>query len=83
MGNLKQVSLALRLYGDDYVDSLPVLPSPNPYPNGIGAYPNAKSVLSFVDGHVNYSRIYWDGILGSRPCSYEPPDGYEYAWGDE
>lgn len=175
MGNLKQVSLALRFYGDDYADSLPVLPIPNPYPNGIGAYykqlvkgylglgglasptervftcpsdptirkqvnhaftsftfngyevasgdlpritgkklgairqpdkavlvgewtayfggswhparagayPNARSVLSFVDGHVYYSRIYWDGIPGSRPCSYEPPGGHDYAWGDE
>lgn len=37
-GNLRQVSLAIRLYADDWSDSLPVLPEPNPYPNGIGAY---------------------------------------------
>jgi prepilin-type N-terminal cleavage/methylation domain-containing protein len=36
--NLKQVNLATRLYADDNGDSLPVLPNPNPYPNGVGAY---------------------------------------------
>lgn len=38
VSNLKQVSLATRLYADDNSDSLPVLPTPNPYPNGVGAY---------------------------------------------
>jgi hypothetical protein len=28
----------IRLHSDDYADSLPVLPFPNPYPNGVGAY---------------------------------------------
>jgi len=36
--NLRQVNLAIRLYTEDYSDSLPVLPDPNPYPNGVGAY---------------------------------------------
>src|SRR5437899_12008802 len=34
VSNLRQVNLAIRLYADDYSDSLPVLPDPNPYPNG-------------------------------------------------
>src|SRR5438309_7031841 len=38
VSNLKQVDLAIRLYADDYSDSLPVLPDPNLYPNGVGAY---------------------------------------------
>jgi prepilin-type N-terminal cleavage/methylation domain-containing protein len=38
LGNLRQVNLAIRLYADDFSDSLPVLPDPSPYPNGIGAY---------------------------------------------
>ena len=38
MSNLRQVNLAIRLYADDNAQSLPVLPDPNPYPNGVGAY---------------------------------------------
>jgi prepilin-type N-terminal cleavage/methylation domain-containing protein len=38
VSNLRQVNLAIRLYADDCSDSLPVLPDPNPYPNGVGAY---------------------------------------------
>ena len=162
--NLRQVNLAIRLYADDCSDSLPVLPTPNPYPNGVGAYykqlvkgylgltgpaspsekvficpsdrilhtqighaftsytfngyevgpgaipritgkklgpsrawqggvgrrvagvfrgivapgysqdhPNAKNVLSFVDGHAGLSRIYWNGVSDLDPCNYEPP----------
>ncbi len=36
--NLKQVDLAIILYTGDFSDSLPVLPDPNPFPNGVGAY---------------------------------------------
>src|ERR1044071_7505732 len=36
--NHRQVNLAIRLYADDHSDSLPELPDPNPYPNGVGAY---------------------------------------------
>lgn len=38
MNNLRQVNIAIRLYADENADSLPVLPTPNPYPNGVGAY---------------------------------------------
>ncbi|MFO1512410.1 MAG: type II secretion system protein [Verrucomicrobiota bacterium] len=38
INHLRQVNFAIRLYGDDHADSLPVLPQPNPYPNGVGAY---------------------------------------------
>jgi len=38
VSNLRQVNLAIRLYADDWSDSLPILPDPNPYPNGVGAY---------------------------------------------
>ena len=175
LNNLRQANLALRFYADDNADSLPVLPTPNPYPNGVGAYykqlvkgylgmtgpaspkekvficpadrvlseqighaftsytfngyevgpgaiaritgksvssvkspgkavlvgewpaffggswhpvvnqdyPNAKDVLSFVDGHAGLTKIYWDGVSDSDPCSYEPPAGYDYNWDGE
>jgi prepilin-type N-terminal cleavage/methylation domain-containing protein len=172
VNNSKQVNLAIRLYADDYADSLPILPDPNAYPNGVGAYykqlvkgylglsgpassnetvficpadttfrtlpqhaftsytfngyetdssslpritgqkfsaiknpskavlagdvpaffggswhpltlpdrADAKNVLSFVDSHVDFCKIYWDGVRGSNPCNYEPPPAYNYNW---
>ncbi len=172
VSNLRQANLAIHLYADDYADVLPVLPDPNPYPNGVGAYYkqlvkgylglsglaspaekvfvcpsdrivstqavhaftsyvfngyevglrdtpritgqklsaiksptkavlageypaffggswhplvketyfNAKTVLSFVDGHVGFIKIYWDGVVGSQPRNYEAPAGYDYQW---
>src|SRR6267142_900971 len=38
LSNLRQVNLAIHLYADDFDDDLPILPVPNPYPNGVGAY---------------------------------------------
>jgi prepilin-type N-terminal cleavage/methylation domain-containing protein len=173
--NVRQVNLAVRLYADDFSDSLPVLPEPNPYPNGVGAYykqivkgylglsgetasnewvfvcpsdptfrtqvqhaftsytfngyetgpgvirritgqhvsaiknpskavlvgevpaffggswhplvkppyAGAKTVLSFVDGHVAFVKIFWDGVPDSFPADYEPPPSYEYSWDGE
>jgi prepilin-type N-terminal cleavage/methylation domain-containing protein len=175
VSNLRQVNLAIRLYADDCLDSLPVLPDPNPYPNGVGAYykqlvkgnlgltgpaspkekvfvcpsdrilhaqvghaftsytfngyeigpgaipritgkklgsikspgkavlvgewpaffggswhplingnyRGAKNVLSFVDGHASFTKIYWDAVSDSNPCGYEPPAGYDYSWAGE
>jgi prepilin-type N-terminal cleavage/methylation domain-containing protein len=43
---------------------------------------NAPNVMSFVDGHVSYLRIYWNGVKGFDGISafYEPPAGYDYKW---
>jgi len=174
-GNLSQINLAILYYASDYSDSLPVLPSPNPYPNGVGAYykqlvkgylglsgpaspnekvfvcpsdpimctlvghaftsytfngyevgpgaipritgqklgaiknpakaalagewpaffggswhplaggdhPDLQNVLTFVDGHVAFVKIYWNGVSDSNPCDYEPPARYEYNWDGE
>lgn len=38
LNNLRQVNLAIRLYADDWNDSLPFLAPDHPYPNGVGAY---------------------------------------------
>ena len=173
--NLRQINQAIHLYADDGSDSLPVLPDPNPYPNGVGAYykqlvkgylgllgpasPNeiiftcpsdgiirtqfthaftsftfngyevgpgalpritgktlssiphptravlvgeypafwggswhplmtgaslgAKDSLSFTDGHVAFTRLYWNGVANSHPADYEPPPSYDYNWDGE
>ena len=38
--------------------------------------------MSFVDGHVDYIKIYWNGATGGDgfPAFYEPPAGYDYKW---
>ncbi len=43
---------------------------------------NALNVLSFVDGHVSYTRIYWNGVVGfdGIPGLYNPVPGYDYEW---
>jgi prepilin-type N-terminal cleavage/methylation domain-containing protein len=43
---------------------------------------NAPNVMSFVDGHVSYIRIYWNGTSGldGIPGLYNPPAGYDYEW---
>lgn len=38
LNQMRQVTLAIRQYCDDSSDSLPILPDPNPFPNGVGAY---------------------------------------------
>ena len=43
---------------------------------------DARNGMSFVDGHVSYIRMYWNGVKGfdGLPAFYEPPAGYEYKW---
>jgi len=43
---------------------------------------NAKNMLAFVDGHVDFLPIFWQGPGAGNgfPVSYNPPAGYGYAW---
>ncbi|HUA65508.1 MAG TPA: prepilin-type N-terminal cleavage/methylation domain-containing protein [Alphaproteobacteria bacterium] len=44
-------------------------------------FPDARDVLCFVDGHVNYTRIYYSDNPGNLfAVFYDPPDGYDYKW---
>jgi prepilin-type N-terminal cleavage/methylation domain-containing protein len=43
-------------------------------------YNDSKDVVSFVDGHVSYIKMFWNpgqGVAGW----YDPPDSYDYQWG--
>ena len=45
---------------------------------------DAKNMVSFVDGHVSFIKIYWktnapNGFHGLA-LLYDPPAGYEYKW---
>lgn len=42
------------------------------------AFADALNEVSFVDGHVNYIKIYNDAM--SMSGMYNPPAGYEYQW---
>jgi len=46
---------------------------------------NARNVMSFVDGHVGFIPIYWNGEKGFDGCSifYDPPPGYDYQWTEQ
>jgi prepilin-type N-terminal cleavage/methylation domain-containing protein/prepilin-type processing-associated H-X9-DG protein len=53
-------------------------------PSPLTQFNDAKSVVSFVDGHVAYIKIYWQsahpvGTL-SYALEYDPPAGYDYQW---
>ena len=59
-------------------------PSPvtDPGPN---QFNDSKNMVGFVDGHVSLIKIYFDSTyaLGVDPALYNPPDGYEYQWGED
>jgi prepilin-type N-terminal cleavage/methylation domain-containing protein len=40
---------------------------------------DAKNVLSFVDGHVGFIKLYWDSTY-SPTSAFDPPPGYGYQW---
>jgi len=44
-------------------------------------YRDARSVMSFVDAHVAFIKIYWNGV--APPTAYEPTPGYDYDWDGE
>jgi prepilin-type N-terminal cleavage/methylation domain-containing protein len=45
---------------------------------------NARDMVSFVDGHASYVKIYWDATNTSfghvEAWNYDPPQGYDYKW---
>jgi hypothetical protein len=42
-------------------------------------YNDSKNVVSFVDGHVDYIKMYWNP--GQGPATfYNPPAKYNYQW---
>jgi hypothetical protein len=51
-------------------------------------FKDAKNVVSFVDGHVDYLKIYWNTnrvVAGGRSyglmaSDFDPPSEYDYKW---
>ena len=44
-------------------------------------YNNAMNPVSYVDGHVDYIKIYCDGK--EQPWRYDPPASYDYQWSNQ
>jgi prepilin-type N-terminal cleavage/methylation domain-containing protein len=60
-----------------------------PKPPVSGDWPmfnDARNMVSFVDGHASYIKIYWNSTIGypnggiSVAAYYDPPAGYDYQW---
>jgi prepilin-type N-terminal cleavage/methylation domain-containing protein len=54
--------------------------NPQSLPAGECAFNNAKNVLSFVDGHVDYVAVYFNTDYILDAIYYDPPAGYDYKW---
>ncbi|SPE60390.1 conserved hypothetical protein [Verrucomicrobia bacterium] len=56
----------------------------HPSPPGEDSYNNAPNMLSFVDGHVSYVKMYCGSNNPSQtlqvPFVFNPPTGYDYEW---
>jgi prepilin-type N-terminal cleavage/methylation domain-containing protein len=50
-----------------------------PAKNGWVFFKDAKNMVSFVDGHVSYIKIYWETKY-SPTLAFDPPPGYDYQW---
>jgi prepilin-type N-terminal cleavage/methylation domain-containing protein len=57
-----------------------------PVPGGWPMFNDARNMVSFVDGHASYIKIYWNNTLSypnggiSFAAYYDPPEGYDYRW---
>ena len=53
-------------------------------PSAAGHFNNARDLVSFVDGHISYVKMYWDTNntqSGHQEAwHYDPPAGYDYKW---
>ncbi len=53
----------------------------DPGPNEIN---DSMNTAVFLDGHASYLNFYFDSQQnGFFPCFYNPPDNYDYQWGED
>jgi prepilin-type N-terminal cleavage/methylation domain-containing protein len=53
---------------------------PQKVPSGQCGFDDAKNMVSFVDGHVSYIKMFHNPSYNIPTCNYEPPVGYDYKW---
>jgi len=56
---------------------------PQKLPAGQNGVNDAKNIVSFVDGHAGYVKIYWNSRFSTTSCCYDPPVSYDYQWGGD
>jgi len=56
---------------------------PQSLPAGQCGVKDAKGMVSFVDGHANYIKMYWNPTFHLTSWCYGPPGGYDYKWSAE
>ena len=49
-----------------------------PFLMGNSIFNDSQNMAGFVDGHVEYLKMYWNGKMPA--ASYDPPAGYGYQW---
>jgi hypothetical protein len=52
-------------------------------PARVSHYNNARDMVGFVDGHVSFTKMYWDSATTNEHIEawqYDPPVGYDYKW---
>jgi prepilin-type processing-associated H-X9-DG protein len=53
---------------------------PQKLPAGQCGVKDAKSMIGFVDGHVQYIKMYWNPAFQLTAACYDPPGEYDYKW---
>jgi len=51
--------------------------------NGNYRFPDSRNMVSYVDGHASYIKMYWDTNTApnhGEAWNYDPPAGYDYRW---
>jgi len=48
--------------------------------SGQSGITDSRSMVSFADGHVSYTKMYSNPDIFMATCFYDPPDGYDYKW---
>ncbi|HEY1789036.1 MAG TPA: type II secretion system protein [Verrucomicrobiae bacterium] len=53
-----------------------------PFNQADSIFSDSRNVVSFVDGHVNYIKMYWDNTWpsGTLALAHDPPAEYDYQW---
>ena len=53
-----------------------------PFSQANSIFNDSRNMVSFVDGHVNYIKMYWDSTWpqGTLALAHDPPAGYDYQW---